>query len=108
MVGSLLVAGGASLVAPASLLGEPPRSGAVGGSAAGADWAEPHAERHQSERSADATKGSLAFMKESMVAGLRVRWAGGDDREGGGDGPLVILMHGFGAPGDDLVPLWRV
>ncbi len=23
---------------------------------------------------------------------------------GGGDGPLVILLHGFGAPGDDLVP----
>jgi phospholipase/carboxylesterase len=33
--------------------------------------------------------------------------AGGTDREGGGDGPVVVLLHGFGAPGDDLVPLWR-
>lgn len=32
---------------------------------------------------------------------------GGPDREGGGDGPLVVLLHGFGAPGDDLVPLYR-
>ncbi|MEM9195553.1 MAG: hypothetical protein AAGF12_40660, partial [Myxococcota bacterium] len=22
-----------------------------------------------------------------------------------GDGPLLILMHGYGAPGDDLVPV---
>lgn len=27
---------------------------------------------------------------------------------GGGDGPVVVLMHGFGAPGDDLVALARV
>jgi phospholipase/carboxylesterase len=33
--------------------------------------------------------------------------AGGEDREGGGDGPLVVLCHGFGAPGEDLVPLFR-
>lgn len=32
---------------------------------------------------------------------------GGTDREGGGEGPLVVLLHGFGAPGTDLVPLWR-
>lgn len=37
-----------------------------------------------------------------------MRLAGGSDREGGGDGPLVVLMHGFGAPGTDLVGLWRV
>lgn len=30
---------------------------------------------------------------------------GGDDGRGGGDGPTVILLHGFGAPGDDLVDL---
>lgn len=30
---------------------------------------------------------------------------GGTDGEGGGEGPLVVLMHGFGAPGDDLVGL---
>jgi phospholipase/carboxylesterase len=33
---------------------------------------------------------------------------GGTDGRGGGDGPVVILLHGFGAPGDDLVPLGRV
>lgn len=31
--------------------------------------------------------------------------AGGTDGQGGGDGPTVILMHGFGAGGDDLVDL---
>jgi phospholipase/carboxylesterase len=36
-----------------------------------------------------------------------VNICGGEDREGGGDGPLVVLLHGFGAPGDDLVPLYR-
>jgi phospholipase/carboxylesterase len=41
------------------------------------------------------------------MAGLRVRIAGGTDREGAGAGPVVLLLHGFGAPGDDLVPLWR-
>ena len=30
---------------------------------------------------------------------------GGTDGEGGGQGPLVILLHGFGAPGSDLLPL---
>lgn len=38
---------------------------------------------------------------------LTVHLTGGDDREGGGNGPLVVLLHGFGAPGTDLVPLWR-
>jgi phospholipase/carboxylesterase len=33
--------------------------------------------------------------------------AGGTDREGGGQGPLLLLLHGYGAPGDDLVPLAR-
>ncbi len=47
-------------------------------------------------------------MKEDRLGGLRVRLAGGTDREGGGTGPLVVLLHGFGAPGDDLVSLWRV
>jgi len=36
---------------------------------------------------------------------LMVRLAGGTDRAGGGSGPLVVLMHGFGAPATDLVPL---
>jgi len=34
-----------------------------------------------------------------------VRLAGGEGRDGGGSGPLVVLLHGFGAPGDDLVSL---
>ncbi|MFK7990705.1 MAG: alpha/beta hydrolase [Sandaracinaceae bacterium] len=38
---------------------------------------------------------------------LDVRILGGSDGKGGGDGPIVVLLHGFGAPGDDLVPLWR-
>ncbi|MDR4500552.1 MAG: hypothetical protein MRJ96_03745 [Nitrospirales bacterium] len=42
-------------------------------------------------------------MKERTIAGLQVRIAGGNDREGGGTGPVVVLLHGFGAPGDDLV-----
>ncbi len=47
-------------------------------------------------------------MRIVELGGLRVRIAGGADREGGGEGPVVVLMHGFGAPGDDLVSLWRV
>jgi phospholipase/carboxylesterase len=46
-------------------------------------------------------------MRRLTAAGLDVVVAGGDDREGGGDGPLVVLCHGFGAPGEDLVPLFR-
>jgi phospholipase/carboxylesterase len=47
-------------------------------------------------------------MRDKTYGGLRVRLTGGPDRQGGGDGPLVVLMHGFGAPGEDLVPLARV
>jgi phospholipase/carboxylesterase len=48
-------------------------------------------------------------VKRTRIAGLDVVLAGGADREGGGkDAPLVVLLHGYGAPGDDLVPLWRV
>lgn len=47
-------------------------------------------------------------MRNGEMGGLRVRITGGTDREGGGDGPVIVLLHGFGAPGDDLVPLWRV
>ena len=44
-------------------------------------------------------------MREVLLGGLRVKLTGGVDGQGGGDGPVVILLHGFGAPGDDLVPL---
>jgi phospholipase/carboxylesterase len=44
-------------------------------------------------------------MRESLLGGLKVRLAGGSDGHGSGDGPVVMLLHGFGAPGDDLVPL---
>lgn len=46
-------------------------------------------------------------MRTERVGGLQVRITGGTDGRGGGEGPLVILLHGFGAPGDDLVPLWQ-
>jgi phospholipase/carboxylesterase len=47
-------------------------------------------------------------MRTFRLNDLTVRMTGGDDGKGGGDGPLVILLHGFGAPGDDLVPLAEV
>jgi phospholipase/carboxylesterase len=47
-------------------------------------------------------------MRTQRIADLTVRIAGGSDREGGGTGPAVVLLHGYGAPGDDLVPLYRV
>jgi phospholipase/carboxylesterase len=46
-------------------------------------------------------------MKEVKLGGLDARLVGGSDGDGGGPGPVVVLLHGFGAPGDDLVPLWR-
>ncbi len=39
---------------------------------------------------------------------LKARIAGGDDQKGGGKGPVVVLLHGYGAPGDDLASLYRV
>jgi phospholipase/carboxylesterase len=47
-------------------------------------------------------------MRTTRWAGLNVRITGGTDREGGGTGPVVVLIHGYGAPGDDLVPLYRM
>ncbi len=47
-------------------------------------------------------------MRTELLGGLKVRLTGGTDGQGGGDGPCVILLHGFGAPGDDLVPLAEV
>jgi phospholipase/carboxylesterase len=42
-------------------------------------------------------------MRVEKLGDLTVRIAGGTDGQGGGDGPLVVLLHGFGAPGDNLV-----
>jgi phospholipase/carboxylesterase len=46
-------------------------------------------------------------MRDVTIAGLTVHLVGGSDREGGGEGPMVVLLHGFGAPGSDLIPLAR-
>jgi phospholipase/carboxylesterase len=44
-------------------------------------------------------------MREERLGGLWTRITGGTDGKGGGRGPLVLLLHGFGAPGDDLLSL---
>jgi len=44
-------------------------------------------------------------MRIAQIGGLTLRLTGGTDGKGGGDGPTVMLLHSFGAPGDDLVPL---
>ncbi|WP_428265322.1 alpha/beta hydrolase [Haliangium sp.] len=44
-------------------------------------------------------------MRLERLGELDVRITGGTDGRGGGDGPIVVLLHGFGAPGNDLVPL---
>jgi phospholipase/carboxylesterase len=55
-----------------------------------------------------ASRGKLRRMSPEPLGPLRVHAAGGSDRRGGGDGPAILLCHGFGAPGDDLVALARV
>ena len=47
-------------------------------------------------------------MRVLTVGGLKIRLAGGMDGSGSGKGPAVILVHGYGAPGDDLVVLAEV
>ena len=44
-------------------------------------------------------------MKIEQLGGLKARITGGTDGRGAGNGPVVVLLHGWGAPGDDLVPL---
>jgi phospholipase/carboxylesterase len=47
-------------------------------------------------------------MSPELLGPLRVHAAGGSDGRGGGEGPAILLCHGYGAPGDDLVSLARV
>src|SRR3954462_9597681 len=42
-------------------------------------------------------------MRKERFGQLSATVTGGTDGRGGGEGPVVVLMHGFGAPGDDLV-----
>jgi phospholipase/carboxylesterase len=44
-------------------------------------------------------------MRQERFGGLSLHIVGGTDGKGNGNGPVVILLHGFGAPGDDLVSL---
>ena len=44
-------------------------------------------------------------MRTERMGQLTVRIVGGTDGNGAGDGPVVVLMHGFGASGTDLVGL---
>jgi phospholipase/carboxylesterase len=46
-------------------------------------------------------------MKLTKIGNLDVRVVGPYDPSDAGDGPVVVLLHGFGAPGDDLVALGR-
>jgi phospholipase/carboxylesterase len=48
---------------------------------------------------------TLPAMRLERFGDLDVRITGGTDGRGGGNGPIVVLLHGFGAPGTDLVPL---
>ena len=44
-------------------------------------------------------------MRKIVLGELQAHLTGGSDGAGGGSGPLVVLLHGFGAPGTDLLPL---
>lgn len=46
-------------------------------------------------------------MRKLKLGDLSAYLAGGIDGRGGGEGPLFVVLHGFGAAGDDLVPLAR-
>jgi phospholipase/carboxylesterase len=47
-------------------------------------------------------------MRIERFGSLRAQVTGGTDGKGGGAGPVVVLMHGFGAPADDLVDLGQM
>lgn len=47
-------------------------------------------------------------MHRQQLGELGAIVTGGSDGAGGGDGPVLVLLHGFGAPGEDLVDLGRM
>ncbi|ACY17658.1 alpha/beta hydrolase [Haliangium ochraceum] len=47
-------------------------------------------------------------MRSERFGKLDAKVTGGTDGGGGGSGPVVVLLHGFGAPGTDLVPLGQM
>jgi phospholipase/carboxylesterase len=47
-------------------------------------------------------------MHRQQFGELKAIVTGGSDGRGGGDGPVVVLLHGYGAPGEDLVDLGRM
>lgn len=46
-------------------------------------------------------------MRKARLGQLDAVITGGDDRNGGGKGPVIVLLHGFGASATDLVGLER-
>lgn len=46
-------------------------------------------------------------MRLQRLGKLNARITGGTDGQGAGDGPVVVLLHGYGAPADDLLGLGR-
>ena len=42
------------------------------------------------------------------LGGLAAHIVGGSEQNAVGTNPVVVLLHGFGAPGDDLVALWKM
>ena len=46
-------------------------------------------------------------MQHVKYGPLHCHLTGGEDNRGAGAGPLLVLLHGFGAPGHDLVGLER-
>src|SRR4051812_9883368 len=53
------------------------------------------------------SRAKVRSMREVQLGTLKARISGGTDREGAGAGPVVVLLHGYGAPGTDLVSLGR-
>jgi phospholipase/carboxylesterase len=46
-------------------------------------------------------------MRRTRLADLEVVLGGGPDGQGGGTGPMLVLLHAYGTLGDELVPFAR-